>query len=39
MIQFWRLGLKRAPVMWVLAGVLYLIAYIERRFLYDMRNF
>jgi|JI10StandDraft_1071094.scaffolds.fasta_scaffold37753_5 hypothetical protein len=29
MIQFWRLGLKRAPVMWVLAGVLYLIAYIE----------
>jgi len=29
MIQFWRLGLKRAPVMWVLAGLLYLIAYIE----------
>lgn len=29
MIQFWRLGLKRAPVMWALAGVLYLIAYVE----------
>ncbi len=29
MIQFWRLGLKRAPVMWTLAGVLYLIAYVE----------
>lgn len=29
MIQFWRLGLKRAPVMWTLAGLLYLIAYVE----------
>lgn len=29
MIHFWRLGLKRAPVMWILAGVLYLIAYVE----------
>lgn len=29
MIQFWRLGLKRAPVMWSLAGVLYLLAYVE----------
>jgi len=29
MIQFWRLGLKRAPVMWALAGVLYFIAHIE----------
>lgn len=29
MIQFWRLGLKRAPVMWALAGLLYLIAYVE----------
>lgn len=29
MIQFWRLGLKRAPVMWALAGALYLIAFVE----------
>ncbi|MFZ5630398.1 MAG: hypothetical protein ACOY5B_14805 [Spirochaetota bacterium] len=29
MIQFWRLGLKRAPVMWSLAGILYLLAYVE----------
>ncbi|MBL8035718.1 MAG: hypothetical protein JNJ69_18585 [Leptospiraceae bacterium] len=29
MIHFWRLGLKRAPIMWILAGVLYLIAYVE----------
>lgn len=29
MIQFWRLGLKRAPVMWTLAGVLYLVAFVE----------
>lgn len=29
MIQFWRLGLRRAPVMWSLAGVLYLLAYVE----------
>ncbi|HRP70011.1 MAG TPA: hypothetical protein PLY93_10810 [Turneriella sp.] len=29
MIQFWRLGLKRAPMMWILAGALYLVAYVE----------
>lgn len=29
MIPFWRLGLKRAPIMWGLAGVLYLLAYVE----------
>jgi hypothetical protein len=29
MIQFWRLGLKRAPVIWSLAGVLYLLADVE----------
>lgn len=29
MINFWRLGLKRAPVMWALAGILYLISFVE----------
>ncbi|MBV6493194.1 MAG: hypothetical protein LDLANPLL_01209 [Turneriella sp.] len=29
MIQFWRLGLKRAPMAWALVGFLYLIAYVE----------
>jgi len=29
MINFWRLGLKRAPVMWTLAGILYFISFVE----------
>jgi len=29
MIYFWRLGLKRAPGIWILSGLLYLIAFIE----------